>query len=96
MREVTHGDAVAVAALLARLPPGRWDGTIGRLVERAHAADLYRKRLGRAHPRWGNGTLMSVVLCDSDIWPEPRLSDPVYCEALVAVLSALVRRRRRN
>ncbi|OOY12605.1 hypothetical protein BMG00_01780 [Thioclava marina] len=33
-----------------------------RLFDEAHAADLYRKRLGRLHPIWGDGTLMAAAL----------------------------------
>ena len=96
MRGITHGDAVAAASLLRGAPRESWDSTLGSLFERAHAADLYRKRLGRLHPCWGNGSLVSAVLCESAVWPEQRLSDPDYADALVAVLLALIRWRRRN
>jgi hypothetical protein len=94
MRGLTHGDVVAVASLLRTRPRETWDATVDRLLDRAHAADAYRKRLGRVHPRWGNGSLMSTVLCESPVWPEQRLSDPRYVEALAAVLLALIHRRR--
>jgi hypothetical protein len=96
MRGVTHADAVAAASLLLRAPRAAWESTLEVLFMRAHAADLYRKRLGRIHPRWGNGSLVSTVLCDSSVWPEHRLSDPAYAEALVAVLTALIRRHQRS
>ena len=96
MRAVSHGDAVAAASLIRCRPPETWAATLQSLFDRAHVADLYRKRLGRMHPEWGNGSLTSAVLCDSDVWPEPRLSDPVYTEALVAVLLAVMRWRDRD
>jgi hypothetical protein len=96
MRDVTHGDTVAAASLLRRALRETWEGMLETLFERAHVADLYRKRLGRIHPRWGNGSLMSAVLCESAIWPEQRLSDPDYADALVAVLTCLIRRRQRR
>ncbi len=96
MRGVTHGDAVAAASLLRLVPRETWGATLETLFERAHAADLYRKRLGRHHPRWGNGSLASAVLCGSAVWPEQRLCDLDYMEALAAVLLSLIYRRRRN
>jgi hypothetical protein len=95
VREFTHGDAVAAASALRVRPPETWEGWLVGYLDRAHAADRFRKRTGRVHPRWGNGSLMSAILCDMPVWPEPRLSDPAYAEALVAVLEALIRWRRR-
>jgi len=92
MRGVTHGDAVAAASLLRAAPRESWDELMETLFKRAHAADCYRRHFGRIHPRWGNGSLMSLVLCESAVWPEQRLSDPAYVEALIAVLMALGRR----
>lgn len=94
MREVVHGDVVAVASALRDLPPEGWEARIAGYLTRADAADRYRRRIGRAHPVWGNGSLMGAVLSGADVWPEPRLSDPVYAEAMVAVLMALIRRKR--
>lgn len=95
MREFTHGDAVAAASALRTRPSETWERWLAACLDRAHAADRYRKRTGRVHPRWGNGSLMSAILCDMSVWPEPRLSDPDYAEALVAALEALIRWRRR-
>lgn len=95
MREFTHGDAVAAASALRTRPQDTWDGWLSAYLDRAHAADQFRKRTGRVHHHWGNGSLMSAILCDMPVWPEPRLSDPDYAEALVAALEALIRWRRR-
>lgn len=96
MRSITHGDAVAAASALVRLPAACWERQLDAYLRRADAADRYRKRFGRFHPRWGNGSLIGAVLCDTPVWPEPRLSDPLYAEALVTVLFALIRQRRRD
>lgn len=95
MREFTHGDAVAAASALRTRPPETWEGWLAGYLDRAHAADQFRKRTGRVHPCWGNGSLMSAILRDAPVWPEPRLSDPGYAEALVAALEVLIRWRRR-
>lgn len=93
MREVVHGDVVATACALMAVPPEGWEARIAGYLIRADAADRYRRRIGRAHPHWGNGSLMGAVLSGGDVRPEPRLSDPVYAEAMVAVLMALIRRK---
>ncbi len=65
MREVVHGDVVAVACALMAVPPEGWDARIAGYLLRS----------------------------GGDVRPEPRLSDPVYAEAMVAVLMALIRRK---
>ena len=46
------------------------------MLEKAHAADRFRKNCGRAHPLWGNGSLMAAALTECGRAGEPRLSDP--------------------
>ncbi len=96
MRAVTHGDAVAAASLIFRVSPESWETTLQTIFDRAHAADLYRKRLARVHPQWGNGSLMGAVVSETTVWPEPRLADPDYAEAMIAVLFAVMRWRQRS
>lgn len=88
MRRVLHGDLVAAARALRAAPAGtRW--RLARdLVARADAADRYLYRFGRAHPHWGNGTLMSAALA-LPLVPEPRLDEPAYADCLMLVLEAV-------
>lgn len=86
-----HGDLVAVARHLLRVPPGARGAAVVRIVERAQAADLYRKRHGRAHPCWGDGTLRAVV-AGASLPPEPPLSDGRYLQCLIVVLQVLAAR----
>jgi hypothetical protein len=51
----------AVAALLA-VPPAARPRLAAAIVTEARAADAWRKRQGRAHPLWGDGSLMSAAL----------------------------------
>ena len=85
MRRVMHGDIVAAACRLRDTPPGKRPAVLQALMERAHAADLYRRRFGRAHPRWGDGTLAAATRQPVPR-PEPPLSDTDYlwCIGLVA------------
>ena len=93
MRPVLHGDLITAARALEALAPSVRGGAAQAWLSEAHAADLYRKRLGRVHPRWGNGSLMGRVMC------EPRLPDgPIggeYLQALEQLIGALGRWRAR-
>lgn len=57
------------------------------LVEAA-SADDWRRRTGRVHPRWGDGTLMSAALRRPSA-NEPPLSDPTWCRLMAYVYLAL-------
>lgn len=57
MRRMQIGDLLALAGAVAGRPDAFRHAL--RLCAEAHAADLYVKRLGRLHPLWGNGSLMS-------------------------------------
>lgn len=52
-------------------------------------ADRFRKRLGRGHPVWGNGSLMAVATARPMLC-EPFLDDPDYCHCLVVVFKTLI------
>lgn len=88
MRPLLHGDLVAAARVLLASPPGRRESVMEALMAASEAADRYRKRLGRAHPRFGTGSLMAAAAA----WPqapEPMLDDADYLDCLACALSAL-------
>lgn len=94
MRRVMVGDVLAAAQVLQGLPPAARPGCMVRLLERAHAADMWRKRLGRVHPCWGNGSLMACALvAGAGAAPAPRLNDAEFLSALAVVIAALQARR---
>ncbi|APZ55064.1 hypothetical protein [Salipiger abyssi] len=93
MRPVLHGDLICAACALLSVPQGQRWRAARDLVARADAADRYRRRIGRAHAEWGNGTLMSAALSQA-IAPERRLDDPDYADCLILVLEALRCHRR--
>lgn len=95
MRTITHGDVTTAARAVRGLPVAAQRRMVLRFLDRAHAADLFRKRIGRAHPFWGNGSLMGAVLSDVRAMPEPFLSDTSYLEALALVIDMVLDRRRR-
>ena len=92
MRPVMHGDLTSAARHLLALPASARQGICARLIAQADAADRYRKRFGRAHPLWGNGTLMAAAR-RIPLPKEPPLHDPDYADCLILVLSALAQRR---
>jgi hypothetical protein len=76
------------------LPQNLQRRAILSLLVKADAADRFRKRFGRAHPIWGNGSLMAVALGVDSGRDEPFLSDTDYLEAMAAVLDAVLDWRR--
>ena len=92
MRRILHGDLVAMARHLLTLPPDQRPAACAQALDQADAADRFRKRLGRAHPRWGNGTLMARARV-IPLPREPALCDPAYAACLILVLQSVMQRR---
>ena len=95
MRPAMHGDLTALARHLLTLPPPDRPAACARLLDQADAADRFRKRLGRAHATWGNGTLMARAMALPQ-HPEPGLQDPDYAACLILALATLSRRTLTN
>ncbi|MEL7116337.1 MAG: hypothetical protein AAGP08_12240 [Pseudomonadota bacterium] len=93
MRPVMHGDVVAAARALYAQPEGVRATTIERLITQARRADRFRREMGRAHPFWGDGSLMAAAL-STDPPPEPALANEEYCACLAQVFEALISRER--
>lgn len=91
MRPVLQSDLTAAARVLLALPePDRAQG-LRSMFAMAQVADLYRKRMGRVHPFWGNGSLMSVARMAA-FPPDPGLKDPDYLQCIAIVISELIAR----
>lgn len=88
MRPVLPGDLSAAARALLPVPPAERRKLAARLLYEANAADCYRKRFGKAHARWGNGTLMAAAMM-RPLGREPRLDDQDYLECQCVVFEAL-------
>jgi hypothetical protein len=63
------------------------------LIGEAEAADRYRKRLGRTHPLWGNGSLEGAGR-SRPLAPPRSLSDTDFLACMALALAALVAHRR--
>ncbi len=77
------------ARVLLRVPHHERRAVMQQMLERASYADLYYKRIGRGHPEWGNGSLMSVAYTH-EMAPEPFLDDLDYCSCFMVVFEALI------
>jgi hypothetical protein len=85
---VTHGDVVTAARAVRHLCPEARRQEILRYLDRAHSADLFRKRTGKPHPFWGNGSLHGAI--GPTVPTEPFLSDTSHLEAMAAVIETLL------
>ncbi|MEM1064622.1 MAG: hypothetical protein AAGJ74_03895 [Pseudomonadota bacterium] len=85
MRRVTVGDSLAAARVLTVVPLRHQGWVILRLFCEAARADAHRRKTGRCHPVWGDGTLMTAALRRQPP-PEPPLENAAFRAALIAVL----------
>ena len=93
MRPVLHGDVAAAGCALLRVDPAARKDLIVRMMDEAEAADQFRLKTGRAHPVWGNGTLMAAAMARPRA-SEPFLGDPDYCSCMALVFDTLLARIR--
>ena len=92
MRRCLAGDLLAAARVIAATAPAAQPCLAQSLIAQADAALRYAKRLGRAHPRWGNGSLMSRAL----LLPHPIPTDcqsPAYLAALALIATLMAQRK---
>lgn len=95
MRTVLLADIVTVARVLMALPVAERKTALDLLFYRAHAAHVVTKRLRRAHPLWGCGSLASAT-AGMPRRREPFATDPDYLAALGLVIAALAARQGRK
>ncbi|MEQ3625332.1 MAG: hypothetical protein ABNH26_10405 [Celeribacter sp.] len=62
MRSVLIGDLLAAAQVLAAVPERARAGRLDCLLRGAALAERHRQRTGRAHPRYGDGSLMAAAM----------------------------------
>ena len=93
MRRCLPGDLLEAAALLAASNPLDPTGYVTPLLNQADAAHRYAKRFGRAHPTWGNGSLMARAAIEAG----PRnhaLQSAAFLTSLALVATQLASRKR--
>ncbi|OYU39209.1 MAG: hypothetical protein CFE33_12435 [Pseudorhodobacter sp. PARRP1] len=91
MRRCLPGDLFEAAALLAASSAPQT--LLDRLLDQADAAHRYAKRFGRAHPLWGNGSLMARALAETGC-RHPQTHSAQFLSALAMVADHLSARKR--
>ncbi len=94
MRRVGLSDLDVAARAVMCAPRENRTALAEALIQRAHDADLWRKRFGSAHPGGGTGSLYAQAC----LVPRAASShcDAAYCAALAMVLDALAAWRERG
>lgn len=89
MRAVLHQDVVALARCLLPLAPEDRRTFADLQITLSDQADTYRNDFGRAHPFFGNGTLMSC--CNGQRQDaERRIDNLDYADCMIKALEAIV------
>lgn len=91
MRPVLQGDVSNAACVLLGLPQGLRKSACRRMIRQAETAERHRLRTGRAHPQFGNGSLMAAARRYRRV-PEPNFDCLDYCACFQLVLTELVAR----
>lgn len=86
MRPVLPSDVEAAARALRPLPEAVRAAWLRRILAQTQAADAYRKRFGRAHALWGDGSLSGRLGPSAGA---PDLRDPLWCRCMAQVLDIL-------
>lgn len=94
MRRVGLSDLDVAARTLMQVNPDQRAALAEKLILDAHAADLWRKRHGSAHPAGGTGSLYAQAFLLSRAPSSDCTSE--YCSAMTTVLHALRRWRMRG
>lgn len=88
MRPILVNDLHTAARTLMAVPRAERLTAMNAIMVQAQAADLYRKRLGRSHRVWGNGTLASA--CQSHACVRmPSRCDAEFLDCLGVVVQTL-------
>jgi hypothetical protein len=92
MRRCLIGDLIEAATVVAASDFLDKSAYCQRLITQADAAHRYAKRYGRAHPLWGNGSLMARALIErpAKIWPH---SSAPFLHALSLITQTLAARK---
>lgn len=86
MRAVHLSDLNLAARTLMLVRAQDRSARIAQILDQAHTADKFRKRIGRAHFPYGNGTLAAA--CQ----PYPKHTMPNHCDQnYLASMDAVVR-----
>jgi hypothetical protein len=92
MRRLIAADIIDAATALTNVPLPLQRREVGKWLCEAHCAHVYRRRLGRFHPAWGDGSLSSRARCFGQI-QTVAFGVPAFLWALEVVLRAIAEDR---
>ncbi|WP_339952655.1 DUF7742 family protein [Yoonia sp. 2307UL14-13] len=88
MRAVSIADIEVVTRVLLAEKPDLRERKLANICEMACNGDRYRKRFGRQHVSFGNGTLMSAAL-QFQLAARSKSCGPEYLDCLALVVDRL-------
>jgi len=86
---VIFNDVVALTRALTSVPHGEQYGLADLIIERAKAAQDYRRKTGRRHPAFGTGNIEAACHGRQDLGIREDWSDLDWLEAHKVALDAL-------
>lgn len=92
MRRVIWGDIDLMARFAAALPEDDRSDAIERVLFKAHCADQYRKQFGKAHSKWGTGSISGVIGSSGNMPGQLATNDADYLRAAALVCGILADR----
>ena len=95
MRPVHLSDLHYAACTLQTHPAETQTAVLQSALAKADTADRYRKRLRRAHPAYGTGTLTSALAVAQPI-DDTQTHSTAYLQAMLVVITGLLSRSARN
>lgn len=93
MRRPWYSDVSTAALVLLKAPVADRAALCRLMIREADLADRFTRRLGKAHPWWGTGTLKDTATL-RPLADEPSFDDPDYGACFILVLQELGRRPR--
>jgi hypothetical protein len=91
MRPILPPDIDLLTRVALSLPPADRARAVAMLLDRADLADRYRKRLGRVHPEFGDGSVHWLAGRMDPV--RQAFCDAAYCRALATVAGAIRNRQ---
>ncbi|MGJ8546792.1 MAG: DUF7742 family protein [Sulfitobacter sp.] len=92
MRALHCVDLSLAARALCAAPPPQRAALAKTLCAQADLADRYRKRLGKIHPKWGDGSLAAAAFAAGVAPPRP-WGDAAMLGAIQLITLEIQRRR---
>ena len=89
MRRVLLDEVLQAARVIEPLERAEQTRYLADWLYLAHSADKFRKRTGRAHAQWGNGSLADVLPQRAGFGATD-LGRDSFCRALTVALAALM------